>query len=185
MTVYTTLVGLINAKSYSAGAEIIECLVKTLKDAVRGNEFERSRLLLCGLADLYNCHAVSPSYIVSVFNNLVDVSTEESIPQARSDWYAYMVMSVLPWVGRELFATRETDVRQLMMSIETYIGKRQKQYVPLLRVWSIDDPHPQLDYMDSLWLQLHSSWQRDRWQENILLRPYKTFFSRELRQGKH
>ena len=32
---------------------------------------------------------------------------------------------------------------QILETIKSYIDKRQKDYLPLLKVWSNDDPHPQ------------------------------------------
>ena len=34
------------------------------------------------------------------------------------------------------------------------IEKREKHYMPSIRVWSSDNPLPQIEYMDSLWLQI-------------------------------
>lgn len=46
--------------------------------------------------------------------------------------------------------------------------------MPLLRVWSTDDPHPQEDYLDCLWLQIKKLEEND-WIEKQLFKPYVSF----------
>ena len=53
-------------------------------------------------------------------------------------------------------------------------NKRKKPYLELLKVWSSDDPHPQEEYIDCLWIQMKKLEEND-WNENILFRPYKKF----------
>ena len=44
----------------------------------------------------------------------------------------------------------------------------------MLRVWASDEPHPQVDYLDSLWEQLQLL-KDDNWIEHHILRPYASF----------
>lgn len=38
-TIYTTLVGLLNAKNFNFGGEFVEFMVKTFKESLKGNLF--------------------------------------------------------------------------------------------------------------------------------------------------
>ncbi|PVD19770.1 hypothetical protein C0Q70_20261 [Pomacea canaliculata] len=114
LTVYTTLVGLLNAKNYTCGGEV------------------------------------------------------------RSDVYVYTVLSALPWVGRELFEKKEAELNKLLESVDSYIGKRQKIHMPALRVWSVDVPHPQEEYLDCLWAQI-CNLRSNKWREKQIVRPYLAF----------
>jgi hypothetical protein len=42
----------------------------------------------------------------------------------------------------------------IVLSYCREIEKREKHYMPSIRVWSSDNPLPQIEYMDSLWLQI-------------------------------
>lgn len=61
----------------------------------------------------------------------------------RKDWYIYAVLSVLPWVGRELYEKKEQSLEILMNSIEVFLMKRHKNHHDALKVWYSDVPHPQ------------------------------------------
>jgi len=63
--------------------------------------------------------------------------------QVRKDWYIYAVLSVLPWVGRELYEKKEQSLEALMNSIEVFLMKRHKNHHDALKVWYSDVPHPQ------------------------------------------
>ena len=38
--------------------------------------------------------------------------------QARRDWFAFAVLSALPWVGRELYEKKESDLDRMLGSLE-------------------------------------------------------------------
>ena len=41
--------------------------------------------------------------------------------QVRRDWFAYSVLSALPWVGRELYEKKESELDRMLGSLEGYI----------------------------------------------------------------
>ena len=43
----------------------------------------------------------------------------------RRDWFAYSVLSALPWVGRELYEKKESELDRMLGSLEGYIKRRQ------------------------------------------------------------
>lgn len=99
--------------------------------------------------------------LVLLLETLVDVTMEDNIPQARSDFYIFTVLSALPWVGHELNDKKEKALEQLLNTIESYISKRSKVHSSL-RVWFSDTPHPQEEYLDSLWAQI-TKLKGDKW----------------------
>ena len=48
---------------------------------------------------------------------------EDNIPQARSDYFVFTVLSALPWIGRELYDKKEQDLEQLLNTIDNYFNK--------------------------------------------------------------
>ncbi|KAF6025461.1 NCBP1 [Bugula neritina] len=176
MTVYTTLVGLLNAKNYTCGGEFIEILVRDLKDVLKACEFEKARYMILFLADLVNCHVVSASSLLSLYDNFIEVCLEDNIPQTRSDWYVHTVLYTLPWVGKELFLNKENEFNKLLVSIQSYLGKRSKTHLHALKVWSSDSPHVQEDRLDCMWAQIKHL-QSNAWTERLIRRPYLAFES--------
>lgn len=87
--------------------------------------------------------------MVAMFENFVNVTQEEDVPQVdaeleevspnvswlssklnggvclcrqvRSDWFVYVVLSCLPWVGKELYEKKDVEVDRLLSQIEAYL----------------------------------------------------------------
>uniref|UniRef100_A0A8C5M3L4 Nuclear cap binding protein subunit 1 n=1 Tax=Leptobrachium leishanense TaxID=445787 RepID=A0A8C5M3L4_9ANUR len=176
MTVYTTLVGLLNARNYNFGGEFVEAMVRQLKEAIKSNGYTEATYFVRILSDLVNCHVISAPSLVALFESFVGVTLEEDIPQVRSDWYVYAILSSLPWVGKELHEKKDVEMDRVLAQIESYLKRRQKNHVSLLQIWTAEKPHPQEEYLDCLWAQVQKL-KKDRWQERHILRPYLAFDS--------
>jgi len=175
-TIYTTLIGLLNTKNYNFGGECVEMLVKSLKDCLKSCKWSNDRYLLRFLADLVNCHVVSAGSLLQLLDNFVDATLEEGVPQVRRDWFAYSVLSALPWVGRELYEKKESELDRMLGSLESYIKRRRKIHHNALRVFQSDHPHLQEEYLDCLWHQIKRL-RSDMWIEKHIIRPYLAFDS--------
>lgn len=82
-----------------------------------------------------NCRVVSPASYLNLLETLVDVTMESDVPETRTDFYVFTVLSSLPWAGRELHEKKESDLDQLLSNIENYMSKRNKPHHTALRVW--------------------------------------------------
>ncbi|KAK3733283.1 hypothetical protein QZH41_011130, partial [Actinostola sp. cb2023] len=176
IAIYSTLVGLLNAKNYKFGEEFLDMIMANLKDVLASNQFERARLMVRFLADLVNCHVVLPISLIELFEKFVGASMESDVTQVRTDTFVYSVLSALPWAGKELSEKKGHDLERLLSAIDGYISQRQKLHIPALRVWSTDDVHPQEEYLDCLWAQIKKL-KTDDWQEKHIRRPYLAFDS--------
>ncbi|XP_048826262.1 nuclear cap-binding protein subunit 1 [Brienomyrus brachyistius] len=176
LTIYTTLVGLLNARNYNFGGEFVEAMIRQLKETLKSNLFSEAVHLVRFLGDLVNCHVIAAPSMVAMFENFVCVIQEDDIAQVRSDWYVYAVLSSLPWVGKELYEKKDVEMDRLLSQIDGYLKRRQKTHVPMLQVWTAEKPHPQEEYLDCLWAQIQKL-KKDRWQERHILRPYIAFDS--------
>lgn len=143
-TIYTTLVGLLNAKNYTFGGEFVDYMVKTFKDSLKTCKWDAARYSLRFLADLVNCHVIATTSLLQLLDNMVDAANEDNVPQVRRDWYVFAVLSTLPWVGRDLYEKKEGMLETLLVRIEVFLNKRSKKHHNALRVWSVDQPHPQV-----------------------------------------
>uniref|UniRef100_A0AAY5KZA6 MIF4G domain-containing protein n=1 Tax=Esox lucius TaxID=8010 RepID=A0AAY5KZA6_ESOLU len=176
LTVYTTLVGLLNARNYNFGGEFVEAMIRQLKETLKANLYTEALYLVRFLSDLVNCHVIAAPSMVAMFENFVSVTQEEDVPQVRSDWFVYVVLSSLPWVGKELYEKKDVEMDRLLNQIDGYLKRRLKTHVPMLQVWTAEKPHPQEEYLDCLWAQIQKL-KKDRWQERHILRPYIAFDS--------
>uniref|UniRef100_A0A673IDB9 Nuclear cap-binding protein subunit 1-like n=1 Tax=Sinocyclocheilus rhinocerous TaxID=307959 RepID=A0A673IDB9_9TELE len=149
LTVYTTLVGLLNARNYNFGGEFVEAMIRQLKETLKSNLYSEAVYLVRFLSDLVNCHVIAAPSMVAMFENFVSVTQEEDIPQ---------VNMILKYIN-------------LCLNM-----RRQKTHVSMLQVWTAEKPHPQEEYLDCLWAQVQKL-KKDRWQERHILRPYIAFDS--------
>lgn len=154
--------------------QIVESIVTHFKDNLKSCQFEKSRSIVRVLGDLVNCHVISASSFLNLLETLVDVTMESGIPQARSDYFVFTVLSTLPWIGRELCDKKEKDLDQILSQIEMYMNKRSKPHHTALRVWYSDNPHPQEEYLECLWAQI-SRLKEEKWNERQIFRPYVAF----------
>lgn len=175
-TIYSTLVGLLNEKNFDFGGEFLELTMSNLKDVISNNRFERARLMIRFLSDLINCNFLVAASLVSFLDALVRAALETDVPQVRSDWFVYSVLSSIPWCGKELSTKKPKEFERLMENIETYINQRSKLHIKALRVWSSDKPHPQEEYLECLWQQVNTM-KEDHWKESHIKRPYVAFHS--------
>lgn len=175
-TIYTTLVGLLNAKNFNFGGEFVEYMVRTFKESLKLCKWDAARYALRFLADLVNCHVISATSLLQLLDNMMECANEENVPRVRRDWYCFAVLSTLPWVGRELYEKKEQALEHLMVQIEVFLNKRNKKHHNALRVWAVDVPHPQEEYLDCLWSQIKKL-RQDNWQEKHIPRPYLAFDS--------
>ncbi len=98
--------------------QCVDMLVKSLKECLKSGRWESGRYALRFIADLVNCHVISAGSLLQLMDNLVDAALEEGVPQVRRDWFAYAVLSSLPWVGRELYEKKESELDRMLGSLE-------------------------------------------------------------------
>uniref|UniRef100_A0A0K2T824 Nuclear cap-binding protein subunit 1 n=1 Tax=Lepeophtheirus salmonis TaxID=72036 RepID=A0A0K2T824_LEPSM len=175
-TIYTTLIGLLNTKNYNFGGECVELLIKALRECLKTGRWEEARFGIRFISDLVNCHVISAGSLLQLLDNFVDATLEEDVPSVRRDWYAYAVLSSLPWVGRELYEKKESELDRMLGALEGYIKRRSKAHQATLRVFYSDTPHPQEEYLDNLWQQIKRL-RSDMWVEKHIIRPYLAFDS--------
>jgi nuclear cap-binding protein subunit 1 len=93
-------------------------LVKAIKDCLKSGRWEQARYALRFVADLVCCHVISAGSLLQLMDSFVDAALEEGVPQVRKDWFAYAVLSSLPWVGRELYEKKESELDRMLGSLE-------------------------------------------------------------------
>jgi len=169
---YATLIGLISVKHYNVSCQIINSLHASYPVYLESQRWNEALTIIHLLSSLVNCKVIRPSALLSQFELLLEITTEENIPQARSDYYVYTVLSSLPYVALELSTQSEQGTfDQMLSSIETYLAKRSKSHLDAIRVWLSSDSTLQMDYLESLWIQT-KNFRANNWTETFLNRPY-------------
>uniref|UniRef100_A0A158Q3I3 Nuclear cap-binding protein subunit 1 n=1 Tax=Dracunculus medinensis TaxID=318479 RepID=A0A158Q3I3_DRAME len=173
LTIYSTLVGLLNAKKYEFGEKLLIKILKKLEEHMNASHFSICLNLMTFLADLVNTRVVTLSSFADFLEDLVQEAFEDNIPQVRSDWFIYAILHCLPWVGREMFERKKDILESILDAVEGHMMKRNKSYVEMLRVWT-SSIHEQEDYLDCLWAQIMKL-RSDDWTERHIMRHYVAF----------
>ncbi|KAI6182064.1 80 kDa nuclear cap-binding protein [Aphelenchoides bicaudatus] len=171
MTIFSTLVGLLNSKSNAFGDSLISKLTSDLKQRLDQDEYDIAIRVVTFFADLGNSAVLTVDSIVQFLFVFLDSSTDQNL---LSDFYIYCIMHSLPWVGGKIAATQPAELQEIMSLVEKYLISRQKNHMKILNVWEKTEAHEQEDYLDNLWIQLKNLQGRD-WQENHITRYYNDF----------
>uniref|UniRef100_A0A0K0DHJ6 Nuclear cap-binding protein subunit 1 n=1 Tax=Angiostrongylus cantonensis TaxID=6313 RepID=A0A0K0DHJ6_ANGCA len=126
------------------------------------------------LCDLGNSRVLTLSSIVDFLEALLQSAFEENVPQVRTDWFTYVVLRVLPWIGLELSEKKKEELDNILEAASRYIEGRKKVHVKMLQVWSSSAHHEQEDSLECLLAQIRSL-QSVGWKEKQIARHYVAF----------
>lgn len=173
VSTYATLIALIGVKHYNVSCQIINALHASYPVYLETQKWQEALTIIHLLSSLVNCKVIRPSAWLSQFELILEITLEDNIPQARSDYYVYTVLSSLPYVAQELNAEsgEQNTFEQILNTVETYLNKRSKDHLNATRVWLSEDSTVQMDYLDSLWVQT-KNFRANNWNEIFLHRPY-------------
>ncbi|KAE9421684.1 hypothetical protein Angca_003143, partial [Angiostrongylus cantonensis] len=174
ITIYSTLVGLLNAKNFNFGGEIVEKLISELQKKLEAEDFQQAVFIIAFLCDLGNSRVLTLSSIVDFLEALLQSAFEENVPQVRTDWFTYVVLRVLPWIGLELSEKKKEELDNILEAASRYIEGRKKVHVKMLQVWSSSAHHEQEDSLECLLAQIRSL-QSVGWKEKQIARHYVAF----------
>ncbi|VDK86679.1 unnamed protein product [Litomosoides sigmodontis] len=173
LTVYSTLVGLLNAKKYNFGAELLDKLLLRLNGLMKANNFDHALYIVIFFSDLVNCKVITLNSFVDFLGDLINSASQAEVPQVRRDWFIYVFLHCLPWVGQELAEKSQDQLNAMLDTVEKYLNSRNKEHVKILQVWA-KSIHEQEEYLDCLWAQILKL-RSDRWREKFITRHYVAF----------
>ncbi|VDN86358.1 unnamed protein product [Brugia pahangi] len=124
-------------------------------------------------SDLVNCRVITVDSFVDFLGDLINSASQTGIPQVRRDWFVYVFLHCLPWVGQELAEKNEEQLSAMLDIVESYLQSRNKEHVKILQVW-MKSIHEQEEYLDCLWAQIVKL-RSDKWKEKFITRHYVAF----------
>uniref|UniRef100_A0A8R1DLZ1 Nuclear cap-binding protein subunit 1 n=1 Tax=Caenorhabditis japonica TaxID=281687 RepID=A0A8R1DLZ1_CAEJA len=175
VTVYTTLVGLLNSKNFNFGGDVVEKLIAEQQDLLEKQKYQEAQNLAIFLCDLGNCGVLTLQSIGEYLESLVAAAYEDDMPQVRTDFYIQTVLRCLPWIGKELTEKAQEQMENITQAIGKYLEQRNKDHVSLLQVWH-NTELDQEDYLESLSAQVEVLRQAN-WLEAHIPRHYVAFES--------
>lgn len=169
---YATLIGLLSVKHYNVSCQIINSLHASYPVYLESQKWREALTIIHLLSSLVNCKVIRPQALLSQFEHLLEIAGEGNTPQARGDYFVYTVLSSLPYVAADLAAQQENEnFDQLLRLIEDHLDRRSKTHIAVTRVWLMGGSTIQMDYLDSLWVQM-KNFKANNWTETFVPRPY-------------
>ncbi|CAD6184580.1 unnamed protein product [Caenorhabditis auriculariae] len=175
VTVYSTLVGLLNAKNFNFGGDVVEKVIAQQQEILDAENYEQAMNIALFLCDLGNCRVLTLQSIGEYLESFVSAAFEEDVPQVRTDWFIYTVLHCLPWIGAELKDKANEQLENIFEGVGKYLEARKRDHIQILQVWlGGGSPHEQEDYLDCLWAQI-GVLQKADWKEKHIPRHYIGF----------
>ncbi|KRY76831.1 Nuclear cap-binding protein subunit 1 [Trichinella pseudospiralis] len=157
LTVYSTLVGVLNSSIPAFGTEFVEHLIKVLCDYVKYLNWIDVEILVILICDLVNSRCVSADSCFSFLESFFHASQDENISQIGRDYYVYLILLAIPWVAGAFVEEIKVEFEDFFGKIDRYMKCRSSlDYVSIISVWNTDEMPPQKEYLESLWSQILS-----------------------------
>uniref|UniRef100_W5MTK1 Nuclear cap-binding protein subunit 1 n=1 Tax=Lepisosteus oculatus TaxID=7918 RepID=W5MTK1_LEPOC len=178
LTVYTTLVGLLNARNYNFGGEFVEAMVRQLKETLKSNLF--SEAVYLSVVALY--FSSVPCDLLGAFESLVLLMRVLSCSKGDNCDSVHLSGSMHspcpPTVGASIIEVKEDifNIRHFYFLKGPFLKRRQKTHVPMLQVWTAEKPHPQEEVRYSIYFE-SVSFLKDIFRIIVIYRPGFFFIS--------
>ncbi|KAI8802519.1 armadillo-type protein [Cladochytrium replicatum] len=179
-SVYGTLSGILNAKNFDLGAEIVGAASDQLEEALRNGNWIKVKLLLRFFGELLNSNVIFPDTFIKLIDDLLTSLNDGATKPLLADVVVHSVLGSLPWVGATLWERSNESFSRILSQLETYVNARaHTARAPLsalspYRGASEKTPYPQEDPINYLWsIVVHLK--DDHWTAYILNRPWVQF----------
>ncbi|KAJ1953696.1 Nuclear cap-binding protein subunit 1 [Linderina pennispora] len=125
VSVYTTLVGLLNAKNSETGKRVVAMMHGVLKKNLEAGDWASVKVLMRFFALLVNTNAIAPGTLVAMLDAFLQPAIEAGgsgvVVSARNNCFVYIVMSTLLWAGGALKETAAADLERISATVGKYV----------------------------------------------------------------
>jgi len=136
-SVYTTFIALGNCKSSAFGKECLTRITTNLQIAFDEKLHSEISIWLRVIVELANASMIPAQSLFELFHQLLDAMNEETIaiPQTRTDWFSFLLLSSIPWLGRDIANKHKDSLKPILLEIQNYLNKRSKEINPILSIF--------------------------------------------------
>ncbi|KYR00264.1 initiation factor eIF-4 gamma middle domain-containing protein [Tieghemostelium lacteum] len=168
--IYGTIVGIINAKNAEFGKEVVCRLVDEINSALLKKQFNQLKLLIRFIPELINANVLPITAIFELFETLLSFLNSNSYTQNKSDYYVYLVLATLPWIGERLSKTNLGQLNALVEEVESYFSTRSNSEKKFYQPYKESD-----DKLESILKYIKSLRDESNWHVDSILQPYLHF----------
>ncbi|EGC35563.1 hypothetical protein DICPUDRAFT_55124 [Dictyostelium purpureum] len=172
--VYGTLVGLINAKNFEFGKEIVCRLVDEILSALNKKKFIQVKLLIKFIPELVNANVLSVQSIFELYESLLSILNTSSYTQNKADFFVYLVLLTIPHIGELLSKNHFGQISAVIEECESYVESRSTSDKKFYQSYNngLSD-----DKLETLFKQIKNlkNDPENPWVVNSILKPWKNF----------
>ncbi|KAI9476184.1 MAG: armadillo-type protein [Benjaminiella poitrasii] len=174
--VYGTLLGLLNVSSHDIVAKLMAELNKALEEAISGSNWFKVKQFLRFYGELVNSSVILPVMYCGLLNDLLTVLDQPNQPRRRLDCIVYIILSTLPWCGKEISQRSLSELDQILKKIEVYMQRRGQ--IPALNILKQYNGTKfdanQEDFLLHIWTLIQELKEKS-WNLPLLPTPYRWF----------
>ncbi|KAF2069159.1 hypothetical protein CYY_009519 [Polysphondylium violaceum] len=168
--IYGTLVGLMNVKNFQFGKEIVCTLIDEINNAFANKKFFSLKLLIRFIPELILANVLHTNAIFELYETLLSVLNTPDYTQNKADYYVYLVMSTIPWIGEHLSKNHLGQLNAVIDELESYVASRSHEDKKFYQPFTDFD-----DRLDLLMKQIRNLRDENGWVVNSILAPHKHF----------
>ncbi|CAO3616959.1 unnamed protein product [Cunninghamella echinulata] len=169
--IYGSLIGLLNVSNHSIVVKLMEKFNDVLKESVEKLDWFKLKQLVRFYGELVNANVISPSAYCHLLEDILTDLNQIDQMKRRLDCLVYIVLSSLPWSGKELSDRCSSDLNAILSKIDIYMTKRGSTELPVLKVFQDSKDQDELIH---LW-QLIQNLQKNDWKVSIIPKVYRWF----------
>uniref|UniRef100_A0AC35TPX5 Nuclear cap-binding protein subunit 1 n=1 Tax=Rhabditophanes sp. KR3021 TaxID=114890 RepID=A0AC35TPX5_9BILA len=181
-TIYSPIIGLLNAKVPEVTKELLDDYVLRINNYLNEGEFQYALNVLTMVAELINVHVVDPAALMATLEALVEAGSA-SDDKRQADFCIFAVMNCLPVAGLELSDSLPTQFHGLMSKIDQFMASRDNKFTDCLKIWKSNAKAIQKEKLESLWDQVKNLEKRE-WIDEGFTKQYFATFKTVLDEGQ-
>ncbi|OBZ91140.1 Nuclear cap-binding protein subunit 1 [Choanephora cucurbitarum] len=174
--VYGALLGLLNVSSHEIVAKLMTEFNKTMEEAFAQSNWFRLKQMFRFYGELVNANVILPGMYCTLIQDALSGLDQPNQSRQRLDCLAYIVLSALPWCGKELTSRCATELDQILKKIEIYMQRRgslpKMDLLDQFQHASYNPPHQ--DLVAHLWT-LTQELKAKSWDLPLIPKPYSWF----------
>ncbi|KAJ1679356.1 Nuclear cap-binding protein subunit 1, partial [Spiromyces aspiralis] len=124
VTIYATLIGLVNAKSFDTGQAILTSIHGRLGNALSQEDWSTAKVILRFFGVLLSTKAINSTTLLAMYDRILENVSAASKQTVLNDCLTYLVLSTLPWSGKSLNQESPAELELVVARINGYLDKR-------------------------------------------------------------
>ncbi|KAG2227596.1 hypothetical protein INT45_002281, partial [Circinella minor] len=183
--VYGTLFGLLNVSSHELVGKLMYEVNDLLKQAVAEANWFKLKQLLRFYGELVNANVILPTSYCNMVSTFLSALDESDRQRGHLDSIVYVILSTLPWSGKELSERSASNLDDILNRIRTYMDRRgqvpTRDVLRRYRSGSHDDLQHDVSISYFFFQELMVLWNHVQdissksWDTPLLPKPYQWF----------